>query len=178
MSVNWIGLLRDQGATPARARELAPALEAHAVKYGVTGNLRIAHFIGQTAHESGGFKWLAELWGPTPAQARYEGRDDLGNNEPGDGKRFKGRGLIQVTGRANYRRATRRLGHDFIARPQDLETPQFAVLSALDFWAANGLSAIADLDDVRGVTRRINGGFNGLADRIARTAKAKQFLED
>lgn len=142
---------------------------------------RRAAMIAQVGHESGGFKYVREIWGPTPAQRRYEGRKDLGNIEPGDGKRFMGRGLLQTTGRSNYARLTGRLQGmacpDFVANPQALEEPRWAALSAADYWLDRQLNRYADADDWRGLTKRINGGYNGLADRLARHTRALAALE-
>ena len=133
-------------------------------------------------HESGRLVYVREIWGPTAAQLRYEGRRDLGNVEPGDGKRFLGRGLIQVTGRDNYKAATRALravesrAPDFEQDPVALEQPPWAALSAAWFWHSRGLNALADRGDFLGITKKINGGTNGLDDRLALWAAAKKVL--
>ncbi len=162
------------------ARDNAEVLGKQAARdfalYGLTTPLRIAHFMAQAAHETGGFKWLREIWGPTPAQLRYEGRADLGNTQPGDGKRFMGRGIFQLTGRANYERAGKAIGQPLTAQPELAERPDIAVTTACDYWQSRGLSALADRDDVLGVTRKVNGGNNGLADRKVQLAKAKAIL--
>lgn len=140
---------------------------------------RIAAFLAQIAHESSRLRYVCELWGPTPAQTRYEMRRDLGNRNPGDGFRYRGRGLIQVTGRANYasaRDALRKLFPDcpdFEVKPEALEIPKWAALSAAHFWESRGLNELADIGAFQQVTRRINGGLNGLADRLALWEKAK-----
>jgi len=95
---------------------------------------RVAEFLAQIAHESGGFRYTREIWGPTPAQARYEGRADLGNTEKGDGSRYRGRGLIQVTGRANYRACGLALDLPLLDSPEYLERPMIAARSAGWFW--------------------------------------------
>jgi putative chitinase len=137
---------------------------------------RQAAFIAQVGHESAGFKFVREVWGSTPAQVRYEGRKDLGNTQEGDGFRYRGRGLLQVTGRANYQRVTERLhgmaGPDFVKYPEALESPKWAALSAADYWADRQLNRYADADDWKGLTKRINGGLNGYADRIKRHERA------
>jgi putative chitinase len=142
---------------------------------------RKAAFIAQTGHESGGFKYVREVWGPTPAQIRYDGRKDLGNVTPGDGYFFRGRGLLQVTGRANYGRVTDRLSGmacpDFVTHPEALEQPRWAALSAADYWADRQLNRYADAGDWKRLTRAINGGYNGLADRLARTERALAALQ-
>jgi putative chitinase len=123
-----------------------------------------------------------EQWGPTPAQRRYEGRADLGNTQPGDGERFKGHGFIQVTGRFNHARVRDRLRErfpdvpDFEAEPERLAELPWAALSAADYWDDKGLNALADAGDFAAITRKINGGLNGQADRLARWGKAKRAL--
>lgn len=142
---------------------------------------RMAAFLAQVGHESGGFRHVREIWGPTPAQTRYEGRADLGNTQPGDGFRYRGRGLIQITGRANYARVTERLkgmgAPDFIAQPEALEVPRWAAASAADYWRDRGLNRYADSGDFRTLTRRINGGYNGFEDRLRRLERATRTLQ-
>lgn len=145
--------------------------------------LRLAHFLGQTAVESMGFRALRELWGPTPAQSGYEGREDLGNTQPGDGKRFMGRGLIQITGRSNYADVGARLGLDLAGHPELAEDPHVAVETACDYWSAHGLNHWADADDVLSLSRAINCGNphstrtpNGYAERQVATARARTVL--
>lgn len=147
--------------------------------FGISKNpLRVAHFLAQVAHESGELRYLREIWGPTPTQEGYEGRADLGNTEAGDGVRFKGRGLIQVTGRSNYQAASRDLYRDdrLLTNPEILETRAGACLSAGWFWASRGLNSLADLDDVVRITHKVNGGANGLVHRRAYLATAKGVL--
>lgn len=137
-------------------------------EFGINTPRRIAAWIAQIGHESGGFRYTREIWGPTPAQTRYEGRKDLGNTRPGDGFRYRGRGLIQLTGRANYESATRALGVDLVNQPELLETPALAARSAAWFWSTRNCNALADAGDFTALTRRINGGLNGLKDRQRR----------
>jgi putative chitinase len=160
-------LRRAADCTQARATTWAPLLATAAARWGIDTPPRLAGWLAQVAHESGRLVYVSELWGPTPAQVRYEGRADLGNTQAGDGSRYRGRGLIQVTGRANYRKAAAALGIDCEARPELLALPEHAAASAAWFWVAHGLNALADSRDVVGMTRRINGGTNGLADRQA-----------
>jgi putative chitinase len=139
--------------------------------------LRVAHFLAQVAHESGELRYLRELWGPTSAQLGYEGRADLGNTEAGDGAKFKGRGLIQITGRANYAKVSQALYGDaqhLLDTPELLETKEAACLSAGWFWDAHHLNGLADQDQLEAITRRINGGTNGFADRAKYLAQAKE----
>lgn len=102
------------------------------------------------------------------------GRNNLGNTEPGDGYRYRGRGLIQLTGRTNYRRTA----PEFEINPDLVLTPAGSVKAAVDFWRSRGVNPPADRDDVAAVTRVINGGVNGLADRIALTNKMKAIWPD
>jgi putative chitinase len=140
-----------------------PALNAAMQAYGVNTMLRTAAFVAQLAHESGEFRWMEEIWGPTDAQRRYEPPNalaaKLGNTQAGDGKRFKGRGPIQITGRFNYQKYGGLLGIDLTA------APEVAFATAGLFWKTNGLNELADAQQFVAITRRINGGTNGLADR-------------
>lgn len=175
--------LRAVGATAARAAEVLEPLKASCALYDITTPERLAAFLAQVGHESGGFKWASEIWGPTPAQERYEGRADLGNTQPGDGSRFRGHGFIQTTGRHNHARVRDRLRErlsievpDFEAEPEKLADLHWACLSAADYWDMRGLNALADAGDFLSITKRINGGINGLADRRARWEKVKAIL--
>ena len=123
---------------------------------------RETHFLAQVCHESGAFNYVAEI----ASGEAYEGRADLGNTEPGDGARFKGRGLIQITGRTNYANCGAALGMDLLANPGLLEEPINAARSAGWFWNEHGLNALADNGDARAITKRINGGLNGYQDRL------------
>ena len=180
-------LLRQcMGCSTARANTWAEPMRAALAYAGISTPRRLAHWLSQLGHESGNMQWVVELWGPTPQQRKYEPGTKLaaalGNTAPGDGFRYRGRGLIQVTGRANYRRVTRGLRArlqgvpDFEARPQDLADPHWAALSAAEFWRANKLNLHADADDALVLTKRINGGLNGYADRLTRLGRAKSTL--
>ena len=153
-----------------------PLLNTAMVRYQIVGPKRIAAFIAQIGHESGQLRYVKEIWGPTKAQVRYEGRADLGNSQPGDGSKFRGRGLIQITGRANYMACGEGLGLDLIKQPELLEKPQHACMSAAWFWATNRLNTLADVGDITKISRRINGGSNGLQDRLAFFKKACEVL--
>jgi putative chitinase len=169
---------------------LAPRLEQFVdpinevlTRYQINTPLRVAHFLGQVGHETGGLRWLEEIWGPTSAQRGYEGRRDLGNTQPGDGYRFRGRGLFHLTGRANYERFARAVGQPQILENPDLvATPYWAAHSAGWFWhvgnrTGRSLNALADRDDLPGITLVINGGLNGLENRRLWTEKAKQIFK-
>ena len=145
-------------------------------RYQIVGRKRVAAFIAQLGHESGQLRYVREIWGPTPAQAKYEGRADLGNTQPGDGSKYRGRGLIQITGRANYAACGEALGLNLITQPELLELPQYDAMSAAWFWKQNGLNDLADRDQFNTVTRRINGGLNGLQDRLEIWSRARAVL--
>jgi putative chitinase len=156
--------------------DIALAIEQGCIRYGLTSPLEKAHFLAQVAHESGSGKWLREI-----ASGRaYEGRKDLGNVQVGDGVRYKGRGLIQCTGRANYAAYTGwKYGDDRALRaPEMLEELPDAVDAAFWYWTVERpkLKQLALADDVVGVTRAINGGTNGLEDRKAKLIRAKRLL--
>lgn len=167
------------GCSQELAELFSEPLKAACAFYGIDTPARLAAFLAQIGHESGSFRWVAEIWGPTPAQSRYEGRRDLGNTQPGDGERFKGHGLIQTTGRYNHARVRDRLRQrfpnvpDFEVYPEALTDPQWAALSAADYWDDRGLNALADAGQFAAITRKINGGLNGQADRLARWERAK-----
>jgi putative chitinase len=159
-------------ASTARVDRYYPALARHMGTYGIDTPLRRAHFLAQVCHESGQLNYTEEI----ATGDAYEGRADLGNDQPGDGRRFKGRGLIQLTGRANYAAFGRAIGRNFTT---DVEArllatdPDLACHVACWFWSGRALNALADADDITRVTRRINGGLNGLADRQALYARAR-----
>lgn len=145
-------------------------------EFGIDTPTRQAAFLAQIGHESGGLHWSVEIWGPTEAQRRYEGRRDLGNVQIGDGFRFRGRGLIQTTGRANYTATGKALGVDLIAKPELLALPELAARSAAWYWKSRDLNALADAGDFERITRKINGGLNGQAERIALWESARGVL--
>jgi putative chitinase len=152
------------------------ALNTAMQHYQIVGSKRAAAFIAQIGHESGQLRYVREIWGATAAQRGYEGREDLGNTVPGDGRKYCGRGLIQITGRANYANCGEALGLDLIIHPELLELPQYAAMSAAWFWKQKGLNDLADRDQFNTITRRINGGLNGLPDRLALWDKARAVL--
>lgn len=173
-------LARCTGAQIDRTRLFADVLSAGMAFYMIDSPQRQAMFLANVGHESGRLVYTTELWGPTQAQKGYEGRVDLGNTQPGDGKRFRGHGLIQTTGRANHAAARDRLRArfndvpDFVAEPEKLAEPQWAALSACDYVDMRGLNAWADREDFDGYCDLINrgrktqavGDSNGWADRL------------
>ena len=156
----------------AKAGIFLPALNAAMLEFGITTPARAASFLAQLAHESGQLVYVREL----ASGAAYEGRRDLGNVQPGDGVRFRGRGLLQITGRANYAACGKALGLDLLAQPAMLEQTSPACRSAGWFWQSRGLNALADAGDQLAVTRKINGGTNGLAERLAYFKTAQRVL--
>ena len=141
-------------------------------EFSINSGVRQAAFLAQIGHESGSFRYVREL----ASGDAYEGRADLGNTEPGDGVRFKGRGLIQITGRANYASCGAALGLDLLAGPEILEQPENACRSAGWFWSTHGCNELADSGNFQKLTRRINGGLNGLVEREAIWKRAKEQL--
>ena len=159
-------------ADPAQIELLYHPILRTLAEFDLTTPLRQAHFLAQLCHESGSFNYLEEL----ASGEDYEWRDDLGNVQAGDGVRFKGRGLIQITGRANYSDCGDALGQDLIANPTHLANPDLACRSAGWFWNTRHLSAFADRDDVDTITYRINGGYNGYDERVEFLHAAKAVL--
>lgn len=157
-----------------------PFLQRAMTEFDITTPLRAAAFLAQLSHESGEFRWMEEIWGPTQAQRRYEPPNKLagrlGNTQPGDGHRFKGRGPIQLTGRDNYGRYGTELGVDLVASPQLAAQPEVAFRVAGLYWRKNGLNELADKQWFKTITKRINGGFNGLEDRVRYYSRAKLAL--
>lgn len=153
---------------PTVINGLVDPLNQYLDQYGINTLLRFDHFFGQAAEETAGFKVLVEY----ASGREYENRRDLGNVQPGDGPRFKGRGIFQLTGRANYERMGQLLNVDLVNNPDLAANPDIAVRTACEYWKTHNLQAYADQDDTQGITRRINGGLNGLADRELYTTRA------
>ncbi|MNU86074.1 Chitinase class I [compost metagenome] len=159
-----------------QAGVFVPVLNTAMQRYQIISAKRVAAFLAQIGHESGQLQYVREIWGPTSAQRKYEGREDLGNTEKGDGSKYRGCGLIQITGRANYAACGEALGVDLISQPGLLELPQYAAMSAAWFWKQKGLNDLADQDQCNTITRCINGGLNGLQDRLEIWARARVVL--
>lgn len=159
-----------------RAQAWADPLSAAMALWAIDSPTRQAMFLAQAGHESGRLLYVREIWGPTAAQTGYEGRKDLGNTQSGDGMRYMGRGLIQVTGRANYATCGAALNLPLLDQPQLLEQAANAALSAAWFWNSRGLNDLADNGAFETITRRINGGLNGYADRQALLVTATKAL--
>lgn len=163
---------------PANVKSVVIALDRYGALFGLDQPHRLAEFLPQLMHESADFRYDRELWGPTPAQVGYEGRKDLGNTEPGDGKKFAGHTAMQITGRFNttrFRDWCRKFidarAPDFVAHPEMMNTDPWEGLGPIWFWAVGNstgqsLNRYADQGDVENITRKINGGLNGFAYRL------------
>ena len=182
-------LQRIMGVKPVLATRWAPVITRAMELSDCTTPQRQACWLAQIGYESGCLRYTREIWGPTAQQGRYEptttlaGR--LGNTEPGDGARYMGRGLIQITGRANYRMVAERMGlvlggvtvPDFEEQPELLERPDWAALSAALYWCQRKLNRYADANDLAALTKAINGGYNGLSHRQRLYIAAKGELD-
>ena len=194
-------LLTHLGVTSARADKYLPDLNRTLPDYQIDNPLRITHFLSQVLHESALMRWVHENLNYSAeallkvfskyfssSQARvyarkpemigsrvYASRMGNGDEAGGDGYRYRGRGLIQLTGKSNYRKFSQWIQDDVVTYP-DLVADKYAVHSAVYYWSSNNLNALADIDDVKQVTKRINGGYNGLNHRMALLDKAKEFM--
>lgn len=155
-------------AKAASLKAYLPHLQSAMQEFGINTPVRAAMFIAQLAHESGELRYMEEI----ASGAAYENRRDLGNTQPGDGKRFKGRGAIQLTGRSNYEKFGRLLGVDLVRNPQLAARPEYSFRIAGLYWQQRGLNALADAGNFREITKRINGGYNGYANRVSHLNKA------
>lgn len=157
-----------------RLPDFVEPLNAAMDEFSINTPSRAAAFLAQLAHESGQFRYMAEL----ASGAAYEGRDDLGNTQPGDGKKFKGHGPIQITGRANHLNCSIALYGDdrLLDEPTLLEEPGPGCRAAAWFWKTHGLNLLADNGDFDRITKRINGGQNGREDRISLWKAAQRVL--
>lgn len=165
-------LIKIMPYSTSRAGAFVVFLNEAMQEFGIDTPLRQASFIAQVAHESGQLRYTQEI----ASGAAYEGREDLGNTEPGDGVRFKGRGLIQITGRFNYIACGKALTLDLLTHPELLQEPQSACRSAGWFWTTHGCNPLADANNQVAICKKINGGLNGLDDRLAFFKKAKEVL--
>lgn len=167
---------RFSGAAAAKQRAIVSAIAARfaaiLARYGISTHLRIAHFMAQVTHECAGFRTTEEF----ATGDAYEGRVDLGNLRAGDGRRYKGRGLIQLTGRANYRQMGKLLGLDLESDPHLAADPITSLQIACEYWKSRKINIAADADDLVRVTRLVNGGLNGLDDRRRYLQRAKAAL--
>lgn len=164
-------------AKPSNIEKYGPEIIETMERYQITTRNRIAAFLAQIAHESGSFRYVEEI---ASGEAYDTGRlaERLGNTpeDDGDGEKYKGRGLIQITGTDNYKKVGQALGVDFFNNPELLEEPKWACLSAGWFWDSRKLNILADQLDFRGITIKINGGLNGFPDRMKRWEEAKKAI--
>jgi putative chitinase len=159
-------------ATTKNIQKYLPFLNHALPRYEINTPLRISAFLSQVLVESGAFFYSEEI----ASGKAYEGRKDLGNVEVGDGVKFKGRGLIQTTGRANYQQVKNLLGIDCVSNPELLEEPKWCVETACLYWKTRKLNAVADTGDVKKVSKIVNGGYNHLTERTAYYEKANTVL--
>lgn len=170
MDAQTLATVMGNRVSTARYEELCPAFNAAMIQAGCTTERRATMWCAQLGHESGGLQWMEEI----ASGSAYEWRQDLGNTQFGDGVRFKGRGPIQITGRYNYGKVSE-WAHSkgyvptptyFVDNPAELSNPTYGFLGAVWYWTvARNINPLADDNDLRGATRAINGGLNGLADR-------------
>lgn len=160
------------GLTAVRAGSMAPHLVRAMEEGDITTMLRCAAFLAQLGHESCSLRYMEEL----ASGSAYEGRKDLGNTQPGDGVRFKGRGPIQLTGRNNYRLAGKALGLDLEGHPEQAALPSVGFRTTCWFWKTHKLNELADLAKFDEITHVINGGQNGADDRRKRYELARKVL--
>lgn len=158
------------GLSRKDAERYLPLMEAAMREYGVTNEMRGRMWLAQVGHESGSLRYFEEI----ADGSAYEGRKDLGNTQPGDGKKYKGRGPIQVTGRSNYTDAGGALKLPLVDQPKMAADPPHAFRVSAWWWKAHGLNEISDTGDVTAATKRINGGTNGLSDRQSRYELARK----
>lgn len=165
-------LLRIMPNAGSRAALYAPFLAEAMSEFGISTPARQAAFLGQICHESGSLRYTEEI----ASGEAYEGRADLGNTEPGDGERYKGRALIQITGRANYRAAGAALNMDLEDSPHLLTGVSTACRASAWWWCDHGCNELADKNAFGALTKRINGGYSGLDDRIQHWLRARKVL--
>lgn len=157
------------------ASSVLNALVLYGYKFGLNKPHREVQYFAQLMHETGEFRYDKEIWGPTPAQKRYDTRTDLGNTpaKDGDGEKYKGRGPIQITGKSNYaefrdwcRKNFNGDGPDFVKYPDKINTDPWEGLVPIWYWSSRNLNKYADIGDIETITKKINGGLNGYEDRV------------
>jgi len=151
-------------AKDENVKAFVESFNKYSEQFGITTKIRAVHYIAQVAHETAELRYQEEI----ASGLQYEGRKDLGNIYPGDGQRFKGRGYLQTTGRANYQAYADSgfCNGDLMSHPEWLAKQPGCQKASMFFWLKNNLNKYADQDDVRTVSKRINGGWNGLAQRM------------
>lgn len=176
----WAALFQSCGAKPAHATVFGQAMATYGRD--IDTPLEACHFLAQGGHETQGFGQLVEMGsgdknhdGLDDYLVYLDRRTDLGNTPAldGDGEKYRGRGIFQITGTSNYRAYGAKIGVDLLTRPERAAEPEIAARTALEFWRTKGLGVYAAADNVLAITKRINGGTNGLSDRQARLAKLK-----
>ena len=160
----------------ARADTFLIWLNTFMPQFDIVGPLRMAAFLATIAEESGELRYTREIWGPTPAQEGYEGRLDLGNTQPGDGPKYRGRGLIQITGRDGYQKASDALGVNYVDDPEKMQSSTEATRTACWWWKEHHCNELADVPDFRAVTRRVNGGLTHIERRAEYYNRAMAIL--
>ena len=160
-------------AKPDLLRDVVKYFNELAPQFGVDTKLRICHFFAQASVETDWFKTLQEY----ASGREYEGRLDLGNTQQGDGVKYKGRGIFQTTGRANYTATGKKMNMDLVNKPELLLDPRNAVWSALIYWQSRNMNAIADRDDIDAASRAVNGGYNGYSERCRALALLKSTID-
>ena len=173
MRITRAQLIKVMPNAGSRADTYLPIINGWADHFHINTPLRMAHYIAQIAHESGELRYTKEL----ASGKAYEGRKSLGNTQPGDGVRFKGRGLIQITGRANYSAYANYCGFDVVRCPELLERPLGATKSSMWVFQKFGCNDLADQDNLKTIRRKINGGYNGLASCEKYLKRAKEALK-
>lgn len=175
MTINLAQLQEIMPNSGEKSEYYLPYIKKAMSSGGINNCARIAAFLAQIGHESGSLIYTTEI----ADGSQYEGITDIGNTSPGDGVRYKGRGVIQVTGKYNYQIVSQGLGYDFVSDPEKLATVPYCIDSAVWWWNNHSLSPIADgntQESFDKTTRIINGGYNGKADRDSRWAVAKRVL--
>lgn len=171
------------GLYKARLDEFVASFNMFHAYFGLNTRDRIIHYLAQVFHESGSLRYVEEL----SSGAQYEGRKDLGNTQKGDGKRFKGRGFIQLTGRKNYQDFYNDewCSDNVVAYPNLVSNFPLNQMVSMWFWDRNNLNDLADLDNgtngediVKKITRKVNGGYNGLDERVKFYQKFKKIIKE
>nr|DAH52680.1 MAG TPA: Chitinase A [Caudoviricetes sp.] len=173
MRVTRAQLLKVMPNARKRVDKYLPYFNELAEKYHIDTKLRWAHFLAQIAHESGELRYTKEL----ASGKAYEGRKDLGNTQQGDGVKYKGRGFIQLTGRSNYSKFQSYSMQPVLEKPELLEEPELCVDVTMWFWETHGLNVLAEQDNLKAIRKRINGGYNGLAECEKYLKRAKEAME-
>lgn len=173
MRITRAQLLKVMPNARKRVDKYLPYFNELSEKYHIDTKLRWAHFLAQIAHESGELRYTKEL----ASGKAYEGRKDLGNTKQGDGVKYKGRGFIQLTGRSNYSKFQSYSIQPVLEKPELLEEPELCVDVTMWFWETHGLNELADKDNLKAIRKRINGGYNGLAECEKYLKRAKEALE-